>query len=333
MLQPEALSIKKCSPFVASMELLTKCNYRCEHCYIPSHDAVMNSDIIYRTIEQIKDAGFFELVLTGGEILLLEDLVKIVSFARAKGLRVTLFSNISLMTDELAEKLAALYIKEISTTLFSLDTKINDDITKCKESVDKFLKAAEIIKSHNIHLEVKVPIMKKNKNSYKEIMEYCDENGFRFNYSFAITQRTDGDKEPCTFRLSEEEIADVIRVVEEDYSVQKRKNPRLCDGLCNSLHIDVNGNVYPCISFPIKYGNVREESLIDIWNNSKEKIHITSIKRNDLLMCKDCTYADFCVRCPGLAYSENNTLYGCSEIDRLIAGARKRVKGGKKDVH
>ncbi|WP_406243338.1 SPASM domain-containing protein [Tissierella carlieri] len=73
-----------------------------------------------------------------------------------------------------------------------------------------------------------------------------------------------------------------------------------------------------------KVGNIFDSSISDIWNNSEELKKIKRMKKKDLPECVNCDLIDFCGRCPGLALSEDKTLYGCSSVDRQIAIARKQ---------
>lgn len=62
-----------------------------------------------------------------------------------------------------------------------------------------------------------------------------------------------------------------------------------------------NGDVIPCMLLQIKLGNVREKSIIDIWEESQ----ILSMLRNRRLLkdqCGKCRFRDVCAGCRGRAY-------------------------------
>lgn len=319
-------------PYSASIELLTKCNFRCEHCYIPQHNKEMEFNTVIDIIDQLKMLGVFEIMLTGGEIVLHKSFMDIVRYMRKLGIRVILFSNISLLTEEQVAELASLYITEISTSLFSVDDDINSSITKIKNSAKVVMDKALLIKKYNISLEIKVPVMKKNKDSFPKIKQFCDENGIKISHSVAITSRTNGDVTPHDYALCQEELSQFMekndKAARERIHVWNEMGENyLCDAVGNNLHVDVYGNVYPCISFPYKYGNIYMDSLSSIWYESKERRFLKGIKRKDLLECKICNYNNVCQRCPGLAYFEQNNLLGCSEWDKKISIWKKASNG------
>jgi radical SAM protein with 4Fe4S-binding SPASM domain len=63
-----------------------------------------------------------------------------------------------------------------------------------------------------------------------------------------------------------------------------------------------NGDVYPCTFLPITIGNIREQSLIDIWRNSPI---LRELRNRELLKgeCGACNYKNTCGGCRGRAYA------------------------------
>jgi radical SAM protein with 4Fe4S-binding SPASM domain len=63
-----------------------------------------------------------------------------------------------------------------------------------------------------------------------------------------------------------------------------------------------NGDVYPCTFLPVKVGNIREQSLADIWRNSKV---LNELRERSMLKgkCGECEYRETCGGCRGRAYA------------------------------
>jgi radical SAM protein with 4Fe4S-binding SPASM domain len=68
------------------------------------------------------------------------------------------------------------------------------------------------------------------------------------------------------------------------------------------MAIQPDGTVTPCVFMPIPVGNLREEKLKDIWENSKV---INDLKDKDLLKepCGSCEYRYVCGGCRARAYA------------------------------
>ena len=321
------ISIKNQIPYSASIEIITKCNFNCIHCYIPKHTKVMPTNDILNIVDQLKELGIVELTLTGGEIFVHKDILNIIRYIRKKGIRLTLFTNISLLTEEIVEELSELCINEISTTLFSLDTKINDGITGHNDSVKLILDNAFLLKKHNIPLDIKVPVMNLNLTECVKIKKFCEYHGFKFDYSVAITGKTNGDKEPCKYRLTSSEMKKLFCDLGQKQinTIYFDNDSPFCKAILDSLHIDVLGNVSPCISFPIIYRNIYKNTLYDIWHKSQIRNNLINLRKSQLAKCVNCSLKNICIRCPGLAFAEDNNIIGCSYIDKSIAIARTMI--------
>ena len=63
-----------------------------------------------------------------------------------------------------------------------------------------------------------------------------------------------------------------------------------------------NGDVYPCTFLPIKAGNIRQQSLTEIWRNSKL---LNTLRQRQALkgQCGICEYRESCGGCRGRAYA------------------------------
>ena len=95
------------------IELTERCNFGCVHCYInqsAGDQAIKAREMSTAQVQAILDEaaalGALEVRFTGGEPLLREDFSEIYLHARRLGMRVTLFTNGSLVTPELADLFA-----------------------------------------------------------------------------------------------------------------------------------------------------------------------------------------------------------------------------------
>ena len=56
-------------PITAVIELLTLCNFRCEHCYIPHRaSAGMKFEVVKNLLSDLRAMGTISVLLTGGEV-------------------------------------------------------------------------------------------------------------------------------------------------------------------------------------------------------------------------------------------------------------------------
>ena len=74
------------------------------------------------------------------------------------------------------------------------------------------------------------------------------------------------------------------------------------------LTILPNGDIIPCMLLQTKLGNVREENITQIWNNS---LLLSKLRDRSLLEgeCGQCVYRDKCAGCRGRAYEETGNIH------------------------
>jgi radical SAM protein with 4Fe4S-binding SPASM domain len=313
-------------PISVTLELNTTCNFRCKHCYIPKHiENGLEFEKIQMIFQELRNLGTLNITLTGGEVFLRDDILSIIEYARQLGFRIFILSNGSLVNEETAKKLSDLYISEFSTTIFSMNKNINDKITGKKGSLNKIMLGLKELKKNNVRVFVKCPITNINVDTYREVEKYAKDNQFRFMISPVIFSKIDGDSSNHALRIDAVNLQRII----EDYDRLNCKNlPKVIDDNvpCTAIHysmfINSKGEVYPCNSLLSKIGTIFESTITEIWNNSTELRYLQSIKNNNLLECRKCTYKKYCERCPGLALLEDKNILGCSSIARKNAVAR-----------
>ena len=102
-----------------TIELTSKCNFKCRHCYISNFT---NEGLPLITIEKVlsdaRNLGAYSVVYTGGEVLLREDFIDIIEFTRKRGFSVNILSNGYILNEKIVKKLSDLYISSFGITLF-----------------------------------------------------------------------------------------------------------------------------------------------------------------------------------------------------------------------
>ena len=123
-------------PLAGTIELTRRCNNRCRHCYnnlpasdLHAHAEELRTDELIRILDEAAAAGCVWLLLTGGEIFLRPDFREIYTHAKQKGLLVTLFTNGTLMTPELADFLANQRPFSLEITLYGATRETYERVT------------------------------------------------------------------------------------------------------------------------------------------------------------------------------------------------------------
>jgi len=93
--------------------------------------------------------------------------------------------------------------------------------------------------------------------------------------------------------------------------------------------VQSNGEVNPCMLLQIKLGNIREQSMVSIWENSPI---LAELRQRELLKgeCGDCSYKITCSGCRGRAYEETGDMMaadpGCWLTPELAKDSEKQYE-------
>lgn len=308
-------------PINGSYELTFRCNLRCAHCYcnLPPNDQEaiekeLTTEEVFNIFDQIAEAGCLWLLITGGEPLLRKDFLEIYTYAKKKGFLITLFTNGTLITPEIADYLAEWRPFSVEITLYGATKETYESVTgipgsfkHCKRGIDLFLE-------REIPLGLKTMMMTLNHDEFFQIREYAEELGVKFRFDPILNPRLDGSKTPCNFRLSPDEVVkldlgDEIRVKEWREFYEKFAGPFQSDGLftcgagVSTFHIDPYGRLSACEMARFQQHDLRCGSFKEGWYQSVPEF--LTLKPMGDYKCGQCDLISLCDQCPGWAWLEN----------------------------
>ena len=314
-------------PAHAVLELTYRCNLRCRHCYVdaPDTDELTLSEW-QGIIDQLKVAGTIYLLMTGGEIMLRPDFLDIAAYARRNGLIPGFLTNGTLITPDLARDIAALKPFSIAVSLYGASPAIHEAITQVTGSYERTLDGIRLLISHGLPVLVQTIAMKTNLAELSGIEKLVESLGARSSIVMGMAPAKSGADFPLRYEPSTEEIIASGWRPQNDVS-SIGHGPDLCKagkGLCS---VSPGGDVFPCIMFPLKLGNLKHSKFEVMWRLEPcaELRYLRSMRRTDLYACVKCDLAVNCQRCTGIAYLESGYLGGPSSSGCRQAETRWRL--------
>ena len=294
------------------LEISNPCNEHCIHCYrhcLNSKKEFLTAEQSSSVIKQSVDLGATEIVITGGEALLNPDWKKIINCADFYNLKIELFTNGSLISEDDAIFLTKIKkLKEVHISLYALDSEIHDLITQHKGSCSKTKRAINLLREHNIPLFISCPVMKENKTAALEVMRWCDDNNIKSCADLFIFGESDYTGNNLKHRLSfydlkfffDETMKDNARlsyVWGNGYGKQNLNEIEFYGDAAHSLCVSGDGNIYPAIGWYEPLGNISADSLKDIFENHQLLKQLRTIHASDIEACENCKSSDFCDFC------------------------------------
>lgn len=308
--------------FGFQMEVTSRCNERCQHCYLPHGRTMATFDTLLALdiLDQLGAIGTVGVTISGGECFLHKDIGKILEAARRNDLMISVLSNLTLLTDELVTLLKEVNVAQVQVSLYSMKAEEHDAITQVPGSHAKTLRALERLIMADIPAQISCPVMRINKNSYREVMTWAYQHRIKAYTDYIMMARTDFSTSNLDQRLSLTESEELMRGM-LDYDVEyraildakippeppeQRANKPVCGVGVDSMCVAADGVFYPCSGFQgYPLGNAHTQSVKEVWENSPAIRKLRQITNASFPKCLRCEARPFCNMCLVRNFNEN----------------------------
>jgi MoaA/NifB/PqqE/SkfB family radical SAM enzyme len=277
----EHLLAKTDGPSHAQIALTNACPQNCEYCYNKDRKGkVMDTAIIKRVVQELKDMGVFWLGFTGGEPLLQKDIVEITESV-GEDCAVKLFTTGCTLTSQLAQDLRNAGLFSVSVSLDHWKQELHDKARRYAGAFQTALKAIDIFKSlGDVDVGVSA-VLSKEMIKRAEVEEFLD-----FLIGLGIHEAWLSECKPSVedFWTDDKVVTEQERLklveLQDRYNREGKitvnylahfegKEHFGCNAGHKMVYIDPFGEVSPCVFIPMTFGNVREESPKKIFKEMK----------------------------------------------------------------
>jgi radical SAM protein with 4Fe4S-binding SPASM domain len=289
---------------VLQWHITERCNWRCKHCYqdnyeTPEMKLAEMEKVLVQFVDLVKKwrlpKNHSRIHISGGEPFIRKDFIPFLEKLNqySDHFQWNIMSNGSLLTEAIVYKL-----KELDIDIFQLSLegteKTNDEI-RGKGSFQKILRAIQLLNKVGIRIRISMTFSKQN---FREIRELALQLA-PLNVSRLAVRRIapfgSGKNQSKDLILEPRELRDLYRELEKiNKELKEKKYPlRVLGGCENAVFNDEfssrelmsygicgvvegtiltlmpDGDVLICRRFPIKIGNILENSLEEIYYSPK----------------------------------------------------------------
>ena len=334
-------------PSVAYMGVSYLCNMKCDHCYAlqQPRSKHLSLEEVRTIIDDLAELFCCTLIFGHGEPFLYKDFFNVLAHAKAHGMNTVIMTNGTRITEEVAERLTDSRYRPYRLYL-SLDHYEEERHDKQRHVPGAYAAAIAAIRllrrkgldariSSTINVadprpaemwvrlcdELDVPgislltIRNKRVHSRKEVLDYADVLRDLVDLMQARPDLEIMLHDPLIFRFVD---AGKLPIPLYEKLYQENK----CTAGTERIAIQPDGTVTTCnlVDGPV-LGNIRDDSIIDIWNNSPYLRRIQGRHSADSLAgCEGCRgYAECRGGCPAFSTESENDLVRDARCESLDA--------------
>lgn len=276
------------APATISLDVTTKCNLRCIHCYNNSGDVDSDTDMsdeeLYEVAREIAEIHPVSMCLCGGEPLMRNNLFEIAELLGKNVGALNMVSNGYAMSEDIVSRLSKCNFYMIQISLDGLNSYQHDSFRGVKGSFEKAVNAISLLAKYKIPQRATsfVPNLL-NYKSFHEYVSLCVK--LKVNTVRVMPFIPSGRGETIgknlildserMFRfqrdlvIASNDFKDSITIEWGDPLDHLRRLPynAFNDISTYTLEIKSNGDVTATTYLPLVLGNIKKHSIQEIWDN------------------------------------------------------------------
>jgi len=309
---------------IVAYEVTAACNLSCGYCRAsassrPDPEELSTEEALafLDSIAALKPM----LILSGGEPLLRPDIFLIARHGVSLGLRVSLASNGTTITQKVADEIAACGISRVSISLDGATPEKHDQ-SRGEGSFQAALQGIECLRG-KVDFQINNTLTSRNDSDIALIFDLAQKVGARALHFFFLVATGRGREDDLISPERQEQLLLEIdreraqRPIEvkvtcaPQYARITRHGKGHAGGCLagkSFVFVSRKGDVYPCGYFPLRTGNIREKNFIEIWENAPE---LCALRERALKgKCGRCSFAGICGGCRARAYAGTGDFLG-----------------------
>lgn len=288
--------LSKHFPQVVSLNI-SECTLECEECNI-SEEKRLDTETVKKFIKESQELGAFSLGFAEGEPLLRDDIFELIEYVNKEKSIASVFTPGTLLDERKALKLKKQDVYSIITGIKSPDPQEHDKARGVKGAFDLAVSGMKAALKNDLlvsmHTHATPSLVRSGK--LEKIYELAEKIGVH-ELTIWESHPTWSYIENTGIMLNEKDRDNIKKLYKK--ANNSKKGPRIfynhifespelfgCMAGTRWLNLIHSGDVTPCTYVPISFGNIKKESLRDIWRKMSTFPDL-KIKKNCIMQDKE----------------------------------------------
>ncbi len=285
-------------PVGALLELTHACNVDCEHCYLDLRPdkkiGALETAEWKRIFGELADEGCLFLTLSGGEVLVRRDWEEIALHARSLGFAIRFYTNGTLITEEVADRIAAVRPTG-SKSACSAESPPRTTPSRVVAARSTRPSRGQTARARGDSRPSEVRPDEEERRRTGADQELAKALDCEMLFDIEVTPKNDGSLGPTELTAEGEAMLRAARVLYgggTDVVMTTPREERIEQAPCaagrRTVQIGPTGDVFPCTQWTTPLGNLRQTSFHELWNGSPMFKEIRAKRIGSFPTCARC---------------------------------------------
>lgn len=324
----ESGALSRRLPLDGTIETTFRCNLSCVHCYVnePAHDRdararELGKQRLLRLVDEIVEEGCLEVLFTGGEVLLRPDFPEVFLHALRRGLRVTVFTNGTLITEAVADLFDEWRPACVEISVYGATKETYEKVTRVPGSFEKCLDGIRRLHVRGVPFKLKTMVLTLNRRELDAMRALAAGLGVEFRHDSLLNARVDcgANRNPELQVTAEEAVAADLgddaararhaasfRAALEEKGGPRSEHVYTCGAGQIGFTVDPYGRLQLCQLSRRSSFDLRNDTFARGWHEFLPAVRARTWQSNSV--CRACRLRPVCGSCPGAAELEHGDI-------------------------
>jgi MoaA/NifB/PqqE/SkfB family radical SAM enzyme len=285
------------TPVLGEFELTSRCNFNCKMCYVHQETKELTTEEWKILFEEAVNQGLMFALLTGGEAMLRNDFVELYEYLFDLGVKITVFSNGSIISEEIIKAFSKRPPELVAMTIYGATAKTYKKIARKTSGLERLTEGIEKLQEHYINISLRTLPLRDIYLELDDIISFAKERNIILSYVNYLAN--DNNEFIDQNRLNPDELIDFQNRIKEAFHLSEAEQIACedctydCAALTSGYYINHIGEMQPCALAYTPKKSVLNEDFLSVFHSLGKEMK----RLNNKKTCKKCKLHSDCPIC------------------------------------